>query len=65
MEVFTALGDAGVNVMAIAQGSSEVSISAVVSEEDTKAAVVALHGGTTVSPATSPVLRPAQEPVLN
>jgi len=53
--VFTALGECNVNVMAIAQGSSEVSISAVVSAEDTKKAVVALHGGTSVTPHQSPL----------
>jgi aspartate kinase len=41
--VFTALGVQGVNVIAIAQGSSEVSISLVVDAADTKAAVNALH----------------------
>ncbi len=41
--VFTTMGDAGVNVVAIAQGASEVSISFVVSEVDLKRAVVALH----------------------
>jgi len=41
--VFTALGDAGVNVIAIAQGSSEVSISMVVSAADAGPAVNAVH----------------------
>ena len=41
--IFTALGTAGVNVIAIAQGSSEVSISMVVSAEDTRAALYCLH----------------------
>jgi aspartokinase/homoserine dehydrogenase 1 len=41
--VFTTLGDVGVNVIAIAQGASECSISFVVSEGDVRAAVVALH----------------------
>jgi aspartate kinase len=41
--VFTALGTAGVNVIAIAQGSSEVSISLVVSQESLKDAVRTLH----------------------
>ena len=41
--VFTALGDAGVNVIAIAQGSSEVSISMVVTAADAGAAVRAVH----------------------
>ena len=41
--VFTALGDAGVNVIAIAQGSSEVSISMVVAAEQADVAVRAVH----------------------
>ncbi len=42
--VFTALGQAGVNVLAIAQGSSEVAISFVVEAADAEAAVRAVHG---------------------
>jgi aspartokinase len=42
-KVFSVLGQAKVNVMAIAQGSSEVSISFVVSEQDLKSALVAIH----------------------
>jgi len=41
--IFTALGAAKVNVIAIAQGSSEVSISLVVSQADLKRAVKTLH----------------------
>lgn len=41
--VFSALGESGVNVIAIAQGSSEVSISLVVSGPDADAAVLAVH----------------------
>jgi aspartate kinase len=41
--VFQALGDQEVNVIAIAQGSSEVSISLLVDAADTRAAVQALH----------------------
>lgn len=41
--VFQALGDQEVNVVAIAQGSSEVSISLLVDAADTRAAVQALH----------------------
>jgi aspartate kinase len=41
--VFTTLGDNNVNVVAIAQGASECSISFVISEVDLKRAVVALH----------------------
>jgi len=42
-KVFSQLGDKGVNVLAIAQGSSEVSISLVVDTADTENAVKALH----------------------
>jgi aspartate kinase len=42
--IFSAVGQAGVNVIAIAQGSSEVSISVVVAAADTEAAVGAIHG---------------------
>ena len=42
--VFTALGDAGVNVVAIAQGSSEVAISFAVTAADAEDAVRAVHG---------------------
>ena len=41
--VFSALGGAGVNVIAIAQGSSEVSISMVVEASDAETAVKAIH----------------------
>jgi len=41
--VFSQLGNNGVNVLAIAQGSSEVSISLVVDAADTESAVKALH----------------------
>lgn len=41
--VFGCLGDQNINVIAIAQGSSEVSISLVVEAEATEAAVKALH----------------------
>ncbi len=41
--VFTAVSKADVNVLMIAQGSSEVNISFVVSEEDAKKAAKALH----------------------
>lgn len=41
--VFSQLGKSGVNVLAIAQGSSEVSISLVVDHADTENAVKALH----------------------
>jgi bifunctional aspartokinase / homoserine dehydrogenase 1 len=42
-KIFNALGNAGVNVIAIAQGSSEVSISLVVNEADLKKALLAIH----------------------
>jgi len=41
--VFGALGQAGVNVIAIAQGSSECSVSLVVSSQDASAAVRSIH----------------------
>jgi aspartokinase len=41
--VFSQLGNHDVNVLAIAQGSSEVSISLVVDHADTENAVKALH----------------------
>jgi len=42
--VFSAMGAAGVNIIAIAQGSSEVSISFVADAKDLRKAVNALHG---------------------
>jgi aspartate kinase len=42
-KVFSQLGNNGVNILAIAQGSSEVSISLVVDTADTERAVRALH----------------------
>ena len=41
--IFTALGNASVNVIAIAQGSSECSISVVVADHDTATAVSQIH----------------------
>lgn len=41
--IFTALGEQAVNVIAIAQGSSEVSISLMVAGQDTEEAVKAVH----------------------
>lgn len=41
--VFNALGEAGINVIAIAQGSSEVSISLVVGADEIRAALRVLH----------------------
>ena len=40
---FSSLGKAGVNVVAIAQGSSETNISAVIAEEEVRRALRALH----------------------
>ena len=42
-KIFTALGDARINVIAIAQGSSEVAISMVVTDDQAEKAVQALH----------------------
>jgi aspartokinase/homoserine dehydrogenase 1 len=42
-KLFSALGNAGVNVLAIAQGSSERNISFVISEADTKRALSVIH----------------------
>jgi aspartate kinase len=42
-KIFTATGQAGVNVIAIAQGSSECSISLVVDAADAQKAVLAIH----------------------
>jgi bifunctional aspartokinase / homoserine dehydrogenase 1 len=42
-KIFTALGTQQVNVIAIAQGSSEVSVSLVVAEKDLRAGLLALH----------------------
>jgi aspartokinase/homoserine dehydrogenase 1 len=41
--VFSALGDAGINVLAIAQGSSELNISLVIESADTSRALNAIH----------------------
>ena len=41
--VFTALGQAGVNIRMISQGSSEANISFVVNKEDASKAVKVLH----------------------
>ncbi|RPJ18316.1 MAG: ACT domain-containing protein, partial [Chloroflexi bacterium] len=42
-QIFSKLGDQGINVLAIAHGSSDVSISLVVETQDTEIAVKALH----------------------
>lgn len=41
--VFSVMGERGINVIAIAQGSSECSISFVVAQDDLERAVIALH----------------------
>ena len=41
--IFTLMGDHGINVVAIAQGASECSISFVIDEENLERAVIALH----------------------
>ncbi len=41
--VFSVMGECGINVIAIAQGSSECSISFVVAQDDLERAVIALH----------------------
>ncbi len=42
--MFTSLSQAGVNIVAIAQGSSELNISVVIAEQDAEAAARAVHG---------------------
>jgi aspartate kinase len=42
-QIFSQLGDRDINVLAIAQGSSEVSISMIIDSSSTEAAVTALH----------------------
>lgn len=42
-KLFSALGDAGVNILAIAQGSTERNISLVISGNDTETAIRAIH----------------------
>lgn len=49
---FSALGRAGVNIRAIAQGSSERNISAVISEADSTRALRAVHSAFYLSPQT-------------
>src|SRR5215468_7066798 len=51
-KVFTALGDSGVNVRAIAQGASERNISAVVEGRNATRALRAVHAGLYLSPHT-------------
>ncbi len=51
-KVFNALGSAGVNVRAIAQGASERNISVVVSGKDATRALRAVHAGYYLSPHT-------------
>ncbi|MCK5735386.1 MAG: aspartate kinase, partial [Spirochaetaceae bacterium] len=42
-KLFSALGDAGVNILAIAQGSTELNISFVIKGEDKQTAIKAIH----------------------
>ena len=42
-KVFSSLGEIGINVLAIAQGSSELNISFVIRSSDTKRAVTGIH----------------------
>ncbi len=42
-KIFSALGDAGVNIVAIAQGSSEFNISLVIAQTDAPLAVQSIH----------------------
>ena len=51
-KVFSALANVGVNVRAIAQGSSERNISAVIDERQTSRALGAVHSGFYLSPHT-------------
>lgn len=51
-KVFSSLGRAGINVRAVAQGSSERNISAVISQSDTLRALRAVHAGFYLSPQT-------------
>jgi len=59
--VFSALGDAGVNVVAIAQGSSEYNITVVTRGRDMKKGVRAIHDRLNVGRAA---LRRARRPAL-
>lgn len=49
---FTALGQVGVNIRAVAQGSSERNISAVIDQKDSTRALRAVHAGFTLSDQT-------------
>jgi aspartokinase/homoserine dehydrogenase 1 len=51
-KLFAALGNAGVNIRAIAQGASERNISVVVDRKDTTKALRAVHAGFYLSPHT-------------
>jgi len=48
--VFTALAEAGINVIAAAQGSSESSLSLVVAAEDAESAVQEIHESVILNP---------------
>ncbi|MEL7449822.1 MAG: bifunctional aspartate kinase/homoserine dehydrogenase I, partial [Pseudomonadota bacterium] len=51
-KVFSSLGEAGINVRAIAQGSSERNISAVIDAADARRALLAVHSRFYLSPQT-------------
>jgi hypothetical protein len=58
-----ALGREGINISAIAQGSSECNISVVVAQKDMKAALLTLHREFQLSAATPEVVRSASSAV--
>jgi len=57
--VFSALGDAGVNVVAIAQGSSEYNITVIIKGRDMKRGVRAIHDRLNVGRSAGRTRRPA------
>ncbi|HOT96616.1 MAG TPA: aspartate kinase [bacterium] len=59
--LFTALGEAGVNILAIAQGSAERNISIVIEEKNHALALRAIHAAFLAAPVTA-AGRPAAEP---
>jgi len=67
--LFTALGEAGVNVLAIAQGSAERNISIVIGENEHALALRAVHAAFLADPAAPPApaapAAPAARPAAN
>ena len=59
--VFSALGDSGVNVVAIAQGSSEYNITVIIKGRDMKQGVRAIHDRLNVGRAAA--RRPRRPPL--